>query len=72
MFVLFLAGFILGFPLIFLVGLLPQVNTFAMYVLEQLDMHVFGGNGKLTATQVIVTFGSSVPYFTWYATNCSA
>ena len=35
----------LGFPLIFLVGLLPQVNTFFMYVLEQLDMHVFGGNG---------------------------
>ena len=65
MFVLFLAGFILGFPLIFLVGLLPQVNTFAMYVLEQLDMHVFGGNGKLTATQVVVTFGSSVPYFTF-------
>ena len=46
MFGLFLAGFILGFPLIFLVGLLPQVNTFLMYILEQLDMHVFGGTGK--------------------------
>ena len=45
-FVIFLAGFILGFPLIFLVGLLPQVNTFLMYILEQLDMHVFGGTGK--------------------------
>lgn len=42
----FFAGFILGFPLIFLVGLLPQVNTFFMYILEQLDMHLFGGNGK--------------------------
>ncbi|XP_022800219.1 pecanex-like protein 1 isoform X2 [Stylophora pistillata] len=40
----FLIGFILGFPLIFLVGLLPQVNTFLMYILEQLDMHLFGGN----------------------------
>ncbi|XP_068683309.1 pecanex-like protein 1 isoform X4 [Montipora foliosa] len=40
----FLIGFLLGFPLIFLVGLLPQVNTFLMYALEQLDMHVFGGN----------------------------
>ena len=42
----FLAGFILGFPLIFLVGLLPQVNTFLMYILEQLDMHAFGGTGN--------------------------
>ncbi|XP_015763882.1 PREDICTED: pecanex-like protein 1 [Acropora digitifera] len=40
----FLIGFILGFPLMFLVGLLPQVNTFLMYFLEQLDMLVFGGN----------------------------
>jgi hypothetical protein len=41
-------GFILGFPLLFLIGFLPQVNTFAMYILEQLDTHVFGGNGKNT------------------------
>ena len=27
-------------------GLLPQVNTFIMYALEQLDTHVFGGNGE--------------------------
>lgn len=46
MFGSFLAGFILGFPLIFLVGLLPQVNTFLMYILEQLDMHAFGGTGN--------------------------
>ena len=46
LFGLLLAGFILGFPLIFLVGLLPQVNTFLMYILEQLDMHAFGGTGK--------------------------
>ncbi|XP_049842209.1 pecanex-like protein 1 isoform X6 [Schistocerca gregaria] len=31
-------------PLAFSLGLLPQVTTFAMYLLEQLDMHVFGGN----------------------------
>jgi hypothetical protein len=35
----------LAFPIIFLFGLLPQINTFLMYVLEQLEMHVFGGNG---------------------------
>lgn len=27
-------------------GLLPQVNTFVMYLFEQLDIHVFGGNGE--------------------------
>ncbi|XP_030379879.1 protein pecanex [Scaptodrosophila lebanonensis] len=35
---------LLCFPLIFSVGLCPQINTFLMYLLEQLDMHVFGGN----------------------------
>uniref|UniRef100_A0A672KZJ6 Pecanex-like protein n=1 Tax=Sinocyclocheilus grahami TaxID=75366 RepID=A0A672KZJ6_SINGR len=36
--------FTLCFPIIFFVGLLPQINTFVMYLLEQLDIHVFGGN----------------------------
>ncbi|CAL1527117.1 unnamed protein product [Lymnaea stagnalis] len=36
--------FILFFPLLFTLGLLPQVNTFLMYTLEQIDMHIFGGN----------------------------
>lgn len=35
---------ILWFPLLFSFGLFPQVNTFAMYLLEQIDMHIFGGN----------------------------
>lgn len=38
--------FALCFPAIFLFGLLPQVNTFVMCLLEQIDMHVFGGSGK--------------------------
>ncbi len=29
-------SFILFFPLVFLLGLLPQVNTFAHYLLEQI------------------------------------
>ncbi|XP_053134223.1 pecanex-like protein 3 isoform X2 [Hemicordylus capensis] len=37
------AVFTLCFPAIFLFGLLPQVNTFFMYILEQVDMHIFGG-----------------------------
>ncbi|XP_049596586.1 pecanex-like protein 1 isoform X2 [Syngnathus scovelli] len=36
--------FTLCFPIIFFVGLLPQVNTFVMYFFEQLDIHIFGGN----------------------------
>ncbi|KAI4814517.1 hypothetical protein KUCAC02_003709 [Chaenocephalus aceratus] len=35
--------FALCFPVIFLFGLLPQVNTFVMCLLEQIDMHIFGG-----------------------------
>ncbi|XP_065095593.1 protein pecanex isoform X2 [Ochlerotatus camptorhynchus] len=35
---------ILLFPFLFSLGLFPQINTFAMYFLEQLDMHIFGSN----------------------------
>ncbi|XP_061552941.1 pecanex-like protein 1 isoform X1 [Phycodurus eques] len=38
--------FTLCFPVIFFMGLLPQVNTFVMYLFEQLDIHVFGGNAS--------------------------
>lgn len=38
--------FTLCFPIIFLFGLLPQVNTFLMCLLEQVDMHIFGGTGE--------------------------
>lgn len=38
--------FIICFPIIFTIGLLPQVNTFAIYLLEQIEINVFGGNGK--------------------------
>lgn len=33
-------------PLIFTLGLLPQVNTFLQYLLEQIEIHLFGGNGE--------------------------
>ncbi|XP_067635802.1 protein pecanex isoform X2 [Eurosta solidaginis] len=36
--------FLLCFPIIFSLGLFPQINTFVMYLLEQIDMHAFGGN----------------------------
>ncbi|XP_058445647.1 protein pecanex isoform X2 [Malaya genurostris] len=37
---------ILLFPFLFSLGLFPQVNTFAMYLLEQIDMHIFGSNAS--------------------------
>lgn len=40
----FLCTFILFFPLFFTLGMFPQINTFLMYVFEQIDMHVFGGS----------------------------
>lgn len=40
----FLTNFLLFFPLLFTLGLFPQVNTYALYFLEQVDIHVFGGN----------------------------
>lgn len=40
----FLSHFLLFLPIAFSLGLLPQVNTFFMYTLEQIDIHLFGGN----------------------------
>ncbi|XP_055542206.1 protein pecanex isoform X2 [Wyeomyia smithii] len=37
---------ILLFPFLFSLGLFPQINTFAMYFLEQIDMHIFGSNAS--------------------------
>lgn len=39
-----MAVVLLLLPLLFSFGLFPQINTFLMYVLEQVDMHTFGGN----------------------------
>ncbi|KAK6621304.1 hypothetical protein RUM43_011610 [Polyplax serrata] len=39
-----LVNLLLFFPILFTLGFFPQINTFCLYVLEQVDMHVFGGN----------------------------
>lgn len=39
-----LLTFLLCFPIVFSLGLFPQINTFLMYVCEHLDIHLFGGN----------------------------
>uniref|UniRef100_A0A0X3Q7K1 Pecanex-like protein n=2 Tax=Schistocephalus solidus TaxID=70667 RepID=A0A0X3Q7K1_SCHSO len=39
-------GFLLlAFPLVFVVGLVPQLNTMLIYLLEQIEIHIFGGTG---------------------------
>ncbi|XP_077476750.1 pecanex-like protein 1 [Stigmatopora argus] len=52
--------FTLCFPVIFFVGLLPQVNTFVMYVFEQLDIHVFGGNASTSLASSLYSVLRSV------------
>ena len=36
--------FLLSFPIVFSLGLFPQINTFLMYLCEHIDIHIFGGN----------------------------
>ncbi|XP_061098585.1 pecanex-like protein 1 isoform X1 [Conger conger] len=52
--------FTLCFPIIFFVGLLPQVNTFVMYLFEQVDIHVFGGNASTSLPSALYSVLRSV------------
>lgn len=46
---------ILCLPLLFTFGLLPQVNTFMQYLLEQTEIHIFGGNGTTSLLAAVYT-----------------
>ncbi|XP_072292501.1 pecanex-like protein 2 isoform X1 [Eucyclogobius newberryi] len=48
-----LVGFTYCFPITFLVGLFPQINTFTIYVLEQIDMHFFGGTAATSLISAV-------------------
>uniref|UniRef100_I3JBK1 Pecanex-like protein n=1 Tax=Oreochromis niloticus TaxID=8128 RepID=I3JBK1_ORENI len=52
--------FALCFPVIFLFGLLPQVNTFVMCLLEQIDMHIFGGSATTSPLSSLYSLIRSV------------
>ncbi|XP_028678175.1 pecanex-like protein 1 isoform X2 [Erpetoichthys calabaricus] len=52
--------FTLCFPVVFFIGLLPQVNTFVMYLFEQLDIHVFGGNASTSLLSALYSFVRSI------------
>uniref|UniRef100_A0A3Q0R3U4 Pecanex-like protein n=1 Tax=Amphilophus citrinellus TaxID=61819 RepID=A0A3Q0R3U4_AMPCI len=45
---------------IFLFGLLPQVNTFVMCLLEQIDMHIFGGTATTSPLSSLYSLIRSV------------
>uniref|UniRef100_A0A7N9ATA8 Pecanex-like protein n=1 Tax=Mastacembelus armatus TaxID=205130 RepID=A0A7N9ATA8_9TELE len=55
-----LVVFALCFPVIFLFGLLPQVNTFVMCLLEQIDMHIFGGTATTSPLSSLFSLIRSV------------
>uniref|UniRef100_A0A669F9Q1 Pecanex-like protein n=1 Tax=Oreochromis niloticus TaxID=8128 RepID=A0A669F9Q1_ORENI len=48
-----LVGFTYCFPITFLVGLFPQINTFTIYLLEQIDMHFFGGTAATSLISAV-------------------
>ncbi|XP_058847312.1 pecanex-like protein 1 isoform X2 [Acipenser ruthenus] len=52
--------FTLCFPIVFFIGLLPQVNTFVMYLFEQLDIHIFGGNASTSLLSALYSFVRSI------------
>ncbi|XP_018087730.1 pecanex-like protein 1 isoform X10 [Xenopus laevis] len=52
--------FTLCFPVVFFIGLLPQVNTFVMYLCEQIDIHVFGGNATTSLLAAVYSFIRSI------------
>lgn len=52
--------FTLCFPLVFLLGLLPQVNTCLMYLLEQIDMHGFGGTAATSPLTAVFSLSRSL------------
>uniref|UniRef100_A0A1A7WWY0 Pecanex-like protein n=2 Tax=Iconisemion striatum TaxID=60296 RepID=A0A1A7WWY0_9TELE len=48
-----LVGFTYCFPVTFLVGLFPQINTFTIYLLEQVDIHFLGGTAATSLVSAV-------------------
>uniref|UniRef100_A0A8C6NHD8 Pecanex-like protein n=1 Tax=Nothobranchius furzeri TaxID=105023 RepID=A0A8C6NHD8_NOTFU len=46
-------GFTYCFPITFLVGLFPQINTFTIYLLEQIDIHFLGGTAATSLISAV-------------------
>ncbi|XP_023246263.1 pecanex-like protein 3 [Copidosoma floridanum] len=52
--------FLLFFPVVFSLGLFPQINTFLMYLCEHIDIHIFGGNATTSLVSSIYCLFRSV------------
>ncbi|XP_051025215.1 pecanex-like protein 2 [Acomys russatus] len=52
--------FLCCFPVLSLLGLFPQINTFCTYLLEQIDMLLFGGSAVSGITSAVYSVGRSV------------
>ncbi|KAK5974599.1 hypothetical protein GCK32_003176 [Trichostrongylus colubriformis] len=57
------ATFLVMLPFAFTMGWLPQVNTLAHHILEQLEMHVFGGTASLGVLSAVIQIVKSL--FGW-------
>ncbi|XP_077493179.1 pecanex isoform X2 [Amblyomma americanum] len=58
----FLIVFILAFPVTFSLGLLPQINTFVTYLLEQIDMNLFGGSATTGLVSAVYCISRSLAF----------
>ncbi|CAF3593816.1 unnamed protein product [Adineta steineri] len=54
---------LLCLPLLFLFGLLPQCSTFLLCILENFDMHLFGGTAMINIPGALYSFILSIIYF---------
>uniref|UniRef100_A0A8C6RKX7 Pecanex-like protein n=1 Tax=Nannospalax galili TaxID=1026970 RepID=A0A8C6RKX7_NANGA len=52
--------FLYCFPAMSLLGLFPQINTFCTYLLEQIDMLLFGGSAVSGITSAVYSVGRSI------------
>ena len=54
---------LLCLPLLFLFGLLPQCSTFILCLLENFDMHLFGGTAMVNIPGALYSFSLSMINF---------
>lgn len=56
----FMVILMLLFPIFFTLGLFAQISTFLMYAMEQVDMHLFGGNAVCSLSSGFLSMLRSV------------
>ena len=54
---------LLCLPLLFLFGLLPQCSTFILCILENFDMHLFGGTAMVNIPGALYSCSLSIVHF---------